>query len=166
ASGPMNVTPICTVASSVSGSSWSRLTRSARWLPAAIRGSIWPRMAESSAISLPEKKPFPSRQKKMATTRKPQSLMDGAILADRSRAAALSAPPVFDSVKSPQATRGGAVGQRRDFRPGGDRQRSRRLRGRHPGGADGPEDRGGGARPGRLRRDVPPAGLHPHQGPA
>ena len=125
-----------------------------------------PRLAEMSAISLPEKNPFPSRQKKIAAIRKPHSFIGAAILAFRSRAAALSALRVFDSVKGPQATRGGGLANGETFDlvvigsgPGG-------LRGRHPGRPDGPQDRGRGARSRRLRRHLPPARLHPHQGPA
>src|SRR6185503_5802312 len=95
----MSVTPIWTVASSVSGSSWRRLTRAARWLPSVIRASISPRLADRRAISLPEKKPLQSRQKKIAATRKPHSCIGPAILSDGARAAALSALLVFDSVK-------------------------------------------------------------------
>ena len=71
----MSVTPIWTVARNVSGSLWRSLTRFAARLPSATRASTLLRRAEMSAISLPEKKPFPSSNKKIATIRSVHSLM-------------------------------------------------------------------------------------------
>jgi hypothetical protein len=62
ASVPQTVTPICTVARNWSMSSWSAFTRAAARLPALAMPSIRLFRAVITAISLPEKNPFPSRR--------------------------------------------------------------------------------------------------------
>ena len=65
ASVPQTVTPIWTVARNWSMLSWSTFTRAAAREPSSSSVSMRLRRAESTAISPPEKKPFPSSSRKI-----------------------------------------------------------------------------------------------------
>src|SRR5438552_7555692 len=102
----MRVTPIWAVARKRSMLSWRCLTRRAAPLPSAMSCSTRPRRMEMMAISLPEKKPFPSRHSTMATTsttgvvtpRPPSSWMAADHIRSSASAPSLSRHEVFDSV--------------------------------------------------------------------
>src|SRR5262245_20935233 len=159
----MRVTPIWAVARNWSMLSWRYLPRRAPRLPSSISDSTRLRRAEMIAISLPEKKPLPSRQKRIAiATRTGSDMTCLSIVPKRS-----PCQPSPRLVAWWVARHGGrrTIGQRGCLRRDGDRKRPRRLRGRDPGRPAGAEDRGGGARPRGVRWHLPPARLHPHEGP-
>jgi hypothetical protein len=74
---PHTVTPIWTVARNWSMLSWRAFTREAARLPSSTRLSMRLRRAAMIAISLPEKKPFPSRRRTIEAAMKSGSDMTG-----------------------------------------------------------------------------------------
>ncbi len=153
--------------------SWRAFTREAARLPSSMRPSMRLRRAEMIAISLPEKKPLPSSSTKIEAAMKRGSDMalERHVTKGSAPAAALLPPGASDSVTAcaaleaadARAERGGSLGQRRDLRRHRHRDRPGRVRGRRPRRPDGAQDGGRRARPGGVRRHLPPAGLHPHE---
>ena len=133
------------------------------------------RRAEMMAISLPEKKPLPRRSTTIEAAMKRGSDMGLRLDMLPNGAPAAALPPLGASDSVPTCARPGGGSPR-----GGEEEALANgeifdvtVIGTGPGGyvaadprrPDGPQDRDRGARPGRLRRHLPPARVHPDEGP-